>query len=333
MFSRILVPLDGSPLAECVLPHLIIMARMTKAKVTLLHVVEPHNAPGQVRPIDPLNWRFRRVEADRYLEDVISRLQAAAPTLSIEKVLLEGQAAERTIDFAHENKNDLIILSSHGRSGLSGWNVSGVVQKIILRARTSVLIVRAYQPNQPDLNNLHYRHILAPLDGSQRAECTLPVLATLSQEPHAEVLLAHVVVRPEIPRRVPLTAKEQELIDQLVTLNQEEMTKYLAQLKSRLSGDVHTRLIVNDSVIITLQELIEHEGVDLVVLSAHGYSGQRKQPYGSVGIRFIAYGTTPLLIVQDLPQQEIEPTQAELAAHETGNSNGGRSLIYDKPAT
>jgi hypothetical protein len=87
---------------------------------------------------------------------------------------------------------------------------------------------------------------------------------------------------------------------------------------------------VSDNVISTLHHLVDDEAVDLVILSAHGYSGQRKQPYGSVGVNFIIYGTVPLLIVQDLAQQEIERTQAEIVA-EYGNLNGGRTVIYDKP--
>jgi nucleotide-binding universal stress UspA family protein len=170
MFNKILVPLDGSDLAECVLPHVVTLARSSGAEVILLQVLEQNNPPDQVRPVDPLNWRFRQIEAKTYLEDVDRRLQEAKLIGSIETVLVEGQAAERIIELAHERNVDLIVLSSHGRSGLSGWNVSSVVQKIILRAHTSVFVARAYQANQPDLLGLRYQRILAPLDGSQRAD-------------------------------------------------------------------------------------------------------------------------------------------------------------------
>ena len=80
----------------------------------------------------------------------------------------------------------LIILSSHGQSGLSEWNVSSVVQKIVLRARTSIMIVRAYQRIPPETAGLRYRRILVPLDGSQRAECVLPVAVTLARSHEAK---------------------------------------------------------------------------------------------------------------------------------------------------
>jgi nucleotide-binding universal stress UspA family protein len=328
MFNKILVPLDCSDLAECVLPHVGALARSSGAEVILLHVLEQNGPPDQGQPVDPLIWHFRQVEAKTYLEQVGQRLREAKLTGSIETVLLEGQAAERIVELAHERGVDLIALSSHGRSGLSGWNVSSVVQKIILRAYTSVFIARAYQAHQPDLTSLRYRRILVPLDGSQRAEYVLSLLVAVSQEHQAEILLRHVVAQPEMPRRVPLTCEEQELSQRLVELNCEEITRYFDQLKSHLPGNVQTRVVVSDNVIATLHQLVEDELADLVILSAHGYSATPKFPYGSVSISFIAYGATPLLIIQDLPPHEITPSPAEIAAHQ--HSICGRTLTYDK---
>jgi nucleotide-binding universal stress UspA family protein len=245
-------------------------------------------------------------------------------------VLLEGHAPDRIVELAHEHDVDLIALSSHGRSGLSGWNVSSVVQKIILRAYTSIFLARAYQAQPPDLTGLRYQRIFVPLDGSQRAENVLPLLAALAQDQQTEILLVHVVAQPEMARRVPLTPEERELSQHLIELNREEITHYFDQLKSRLPGNIQVRVIVSDNVIATLQSLAEDEIADLVVISAHGYSATRKYPYGSVSISFIAYGATPLLIIQDLPQQEIAPNPAEVAAHQLGLS--GRTLAYDKPS-
>jgi nucleotide-binding universal stress UspA family protein len=180
------------------------------------------------------------------------------------------------------------------------------------------------------LTGLRYQRILIPLDGSQRAEYVLSSLTALSQAPQAEIILAHIVAQPQMPRRMPLTPEEQELSQRVVALNHEEITRYFDQLKSRLPGNVQTRVIINESVIATLHSLAEDELADLVILSAHGNSVTRKYPYGSVSISFIAYGATPLLIVQDLPPEEIEPSPAEVVAHQHGL--GGRTLIYDKPS-
>lgn len=329
MFNKILVPLDGSDLAECVLPHVYALARSNGAEVILLHVVEQNNPPDQARPVDPLTWRFRQVEARNYLDEIARRFQATELSNAIETVLLEGQAADRIVELARERQVDLIALSSHGRSGLSGWNVSSVVQKIILRAYTSVFIARAYQTRQPELDGLRYRRILVPLDGSQRAEYIVALLAALSQAHQSEILLTHVVAQPEMPRRVPLTPEERDLRQRLVELNREEISRYFDQLKTHLPGTVETRVVVSDTVIATLNHLAEETLADLVVLSAHGYSAAREYPYGSVSVSFIAYGATPLLIVQDLSAQEIAPNPAELVTHRP--DVGGRMLAYDKP--
>jgi nucleotide-binding universal stress UspA family protein len=317
MFNRILLPMDRSPLAECVLPHVVAVARAFESQVTLVHVMDPPQRANWRRAVDPLNWRIRKAEAESYLGDLVLRLQKAG--LASEKQILEGPAAERIVEFSHKNAVPLIVLSSHGQSGLSGWNVSSVVQKIILRVRTSILIVRAYQPASIDVTGLRYHRLLVPMDGSQRAECVLPVAATLARAHEAEILLAHVVRRPDMPRRTPPTDEDVELADRLVERNRAEAIQYLDQLRSRLSGQVQARVLVGDHVPATLHELVDQEKLDLVLLTAHGYSGQTRWPYGSVVISFITYGTTPLLIVQDLPQDKIEPTVAEVAARRNGS--------------
>jgi len=314
MLDHILVPLDGSSLAECVLPHTVALAQAFDAQVTLLRILERARTAGRTRSIDPLDWHIRKAEAKAYLDELTARLQKVG--LQTEATLLEGQAAERIIEFAHGQNVSLIVLSSHGRSGLGGWNISGVVQKTILRAYMPAMIVRAYQPVTGDLTGLRYRRLLVPLDGSQRAECVLPLATMLARFRESQLLLAHVVCRPAMPRRVLPTQEEIELANRLTECNQLEATRYLEQLQSRQSGDVQTRLFVGDCVPAALHELVARENIDLVLLSAHGYSGGTKWPYGSVALNFIAYGTTPLLIVQDLSRDEVERTQAEMAARE-----------------
>jgi nucleotide-binding universal stress UspA family protein len=316
MFKRILLPLDRSPLAECVLPHVVAVARAFASQVTPLLVVETSRGSRWRRAVDPLNWRIRKAEAGSYLGELTLRLQKAG--LSAENQILEGPAAERIVEFAHKNDVPLILLSSHGQSGMSGWNVSSIVQKIILGAHTSIMIVRAFQPAASDVTGLRYQRLLVPMDGSQRAECILPVAVTLAQAHQAEILLAHVVHRPEMPRRMPPSAEDVELADRLVERNRAEAVQYFDQLRTRLSGVVKVNVLVGDHVAAALHELVDQEKIDLVLLTAHGYSAQTRWPYGSVVSSFITYGATPLLIVQDLPPDKIEPTLAELAAGRDG---------------
>ena len=314
MFNQILLPVDRSALAECVLPHTIAIARAFGSQVTLLSVMDTPREARWRRAMDPLNWQIRKAKAQTYLHEVSLRLQAAG--LLTETHILEGFAAEQVIGFADTHAPQLIILSSHGQSGLSDWGVSSVVQKIVLRARTSVMIVRAALPTAPDVTSLRYQRILVPMDGTQRAETILPAAATLAHAHDAHIMLAHIVQKPAIPRRTLPSHEDVELADQLVERNQAEATQYLDQLRSRMTGKVETRVLVSDHLAATLHELVEQEEVDLVLLSAHGRPSQTGGLYGAVVSDFIAYGMRPLVIMRDSAQSPMSPTAVEVADSE-----------------
>jgi len=81
---------------------------------------------------------------------------------------------------------------------------------------------------------------------------------------------------------------------------------------------IETRLMIDENPISTLHRLTEQEDFQLTILSAHGYSGDTRWPFGSLVISFLAYGSTPLLVVQDMPSERIAPTMAEIASRERG---------------
>lgn len=315
MSEHILVPLDGSSLAECVLPHVVTLHEALDGEVSLLRAAAGQCPRSPEKPIDPLDYRMRASEAEAYLHEVADRLQQAGVPTS--QTVVAGSAADQILDFADDRDVTLIVLSSHGHGGLSGWNVGSVVQKVILRSFWPTMIVRAYQPPAGALDELRYERLLVPLDGSQRAECILPLATKLASSQGAELLLAHVVREPEVPRRSPLTEVETELIEQITERNREEGERYLADLKSRLPADTRTRLLVSHTVTATLQDLVQEQEPNLILVAAHGYSGESRWPYGSVALNFIAYGTTPLLIMQDMSKEERERSEAEMAAVES----------------
>jgi len=316
MFNRILLPLDRSALAECVLPHTIAIARAFESQVTLLHVMDTPREARWRRAMDPLNWQIRKAEATAYLNEINARLQAAG--MLTETQILEGFAAEQIIGFSDTHAPQLIILSSHGQSGLSDWGISSVVHKIALRARTSVMIVRAARPAPPDIASLRYQRILVPLDGTPRAEYVMPAAAVLARSHEAEIVLAHVVQKPAMPRRTPPSREDVELADQLVARNQAEATQYLDQLRSRITGKVEARVLVSDHLTATLHELVEQEKTDLVLLSAHGDASQSRGLSGDVVSSLIVQGTTPLIIMQDSSQALIAPAPSDVPNGEPG---------------
>ncbi len=317
MFKHMLIPLDGSPLAECVLPHAMALAQAFEAKVTLLRVLVCPTGTAQIgHSIDPLEWRLCKAEAEAYVTAIAARL--AEEGFKSDCIVLEGQPASQILNYVRGHDIDLLALSSHGQSGLSGWNLSSVVQKVLARVHTSVLIVRAYQPQPEALQQMTYTRLLVPLDGSQRAEYPLGAARTLAKQNAARLILTHVVHRPELFRRSQSDEVGAILAEQIVEHNRLAAAAYLEQVRIHLDSDVQTEVktLFSEDVAIRLHTLVDEENVDLVIMCAHGYSGSNKWPYGSVATSFIHYGFAPLLIVQDFSPHEVIQTHAELASQE-----------------
>ncbi len=308
MLDHILVPLDGSPLAECVLPHATAIAKTFNAQITLAHVLEQPSASLRLPQADPLDWYLKKSAASLYLATVKAQLEA--DHLTVQTVLLEGRAAEKIVELAHSTQADLLILSGYGETGDNTGGVSSIVQHILERVRVSTLIVRTSQPITACADDLRYHRLLVPLDGSQRAGSVLTMAAALAEAYQSELLLVHVVSKPEMARYMPLSEEDTTLINRVIDRNQAEGSKYLEQTQAHLPANTQTRLLVSDNVAAALQSVSDQEQIDLLVLSAHGYSGEARWPYGSITNRFITNGTTPLLIVQDLRQESAEVTRA-----------------------
>jgi nucleotide-binding universal stress UspA family protein len=316
MLDPILVPLDGSQLAECVLPHAIAIARSFDAQINLLCILEKHQVSASAQLFDLVNWQIKKTKTSLYLEKTKMRFQEAG--LRTQVTVQEGLVAEGITEFAQSQRVKLIVLSSHGKNGLTPWGISSTSQKIILSAPTSVFIVRANQPQASGLSETPlYQRILVPLDGSQRAENVLPVITQLARSQQAQVHLVQVVQAPELARQMPLTGEDIDLSNRLVARNQHEARHYLEQVKSRsyLEGvSVQTHLITSHNAAAELHQLVDLEQINLVALSAHGYSGNHQWPYGSITNNFMMYGKSHLMIVQDLPAK-LDITFRERTEH------------------
>jgi nucleotide-binding universal stress UspA family protein len=312
MFTHILVPMDGSALAECVIPHVISIARAFDAKVTLLHVLEPPHETGSLQPVNPIKWHLRKNEAGIYLEQIGAQFQQIG--IKVEKAIQEGPAATCIINHANNIRADFIILSTHGSSGLSMWNVSSVVQKIILSANKSTLLVRAQKTTLNNLQEIHYERLFVGLDCSARAELALPVANCLAERYKSILTIGTVVQKPQILNRLPVSDDDASIIARIAERNHKAAAHYLSQLQAQLSltgVKITTKLIVSENQISALHNMVEEEKADMVMLVAHGHSGEERWPYGSVATSFIAYGTTSLLIVQDLSEKNLNTIKIE----------------------
>jgi nucleotide-binding universal stress UspA family protein len=317
LINHILVPLDGSTLAECVLPHVSAIAPVTNARVTLVHVMEPLQ-DGSGPAVDPVEWHLRKQNSEKYLEQVAGRLRDSG-ILGVERLILEGNPANSVVDFARKNNVDLIILSTHGQSGLSGWSVSSVVQKILLRSYRSTLLVRAYLPSSAEMTKVHYKRLFLGIDCSLRSEFVLPFAISLAQYHNSQLILEAVIERPQSIGHLPPSDQDMELLNKFVERNSQAASHYLNQLVAQFAMKeikITTHVSIGDNAISVLHDLAEEANADLVLLAAHGSTGERRWPYGSVATSFIAYGNTSLMIMQDLSEDEIRQTNAESAAKE-----------------
>jgi nucleotide-binding universal stress UspA family protein len=133
--ERILVPLDGSPLAEAILPHAVEMARRYQATLLLLRVTEAHTFPG----VDPVDAQVRVVaEAEAYLAELAQSL--AGSGVALHSAVRYGHVVEEITDHAGRRKADLIAMSTHGRTGLPRAAL-GSVAETVLRASSIPLLL------------------------------------------------------------------------------------------------------------------------------------------------------------------------------------------------
>jgi len=144
--QRILVPLDGSPLAELALPEALELSKLPDSMVILLHVVAPIDdviSNGHVISIDQ-QWEHRRVQALRYLRSICSRHEWQHANVHTEVEM--GRTAEVILDFARKHNIDRIVMSTHGRTGVNRWVYGSVADKVLRGADRTVVLVRAGTP-------------------------------------------------------------------------------------------------------------------------------------------------------------------------------------------
>ena len=168
MFNRILVPLDGSTLAERAIPHAEQFARIFGSSIILLQVLDPTSYHENPNPVDPLSWQIRKAEADMYMQGIAARIREdLQESMRRQRCTRPGQRRKKmtglNIQFGKGKRRktlstlptaeniDLLVISTHGSGGLSRWNISSVTQKVINLIYLPVLIVRAYhQPATAD---------------------------------------------------------------------------------------------------------------------------------------------------------------------------------------
>jgi len=307
MYKRLLVPLDGSELAEVALPYSELLAEKLDSEVILINV----RTPGE----DPENPEHRSY-LSKIAATVEQNIRQSSNTSPGQKVKVEStiigspglltHAAEEIIDYAGEENASLIIMATHGRTGIKRWALGSTADKVVRAAKCPVLLIRANidAPGKTKLEKL-----LIPLDGSKESEKVLPHAEKLASRLKAEVTLIHVL----LPLYQVYTAAESigyygGMGMVRVPYTEEQMKplkasaeSYLQKVNSRLmEKGVKTNYKVmvgsaGEEIIKTADEV----AADMVAMSTHGESGFSRWEHGSIADKVLRAGSTPLLLVRE----------------------------------
>jgi nucleotide-binding universal stress UspA family protein len=299
---RILVCVDHSRFANVALRQAVSVATTFDSAVTLLYVLQPSYEAVAPRPTDAFAWDIATRQAATYLEGLKSEI-AKESGVVVDSKLEQGHPAERIASLTGELNADLVVLGSHGESGLLEWNLGSTAEHVLAVARRSVLIARGQSGSEGPWAP---KRILVPLDGSLRTESVLPVVARLAREHGAEVTLAHVVVEPSVTAILRADA-DLKLARDLATRLEGHAARYLGSLRDRLRNegvDARTLVLRRADERQALLALTRAQGADLVVLSAHGTTCDPGCPFGSATKHLVAYCRVSLLVLQDVADGE-----------------------------
>ncbi len=141
MYKRVLIPLDGSALAEQALPHALAQARLFEAELILLQVLAPlPHSPLLGEPARERAQTSLNASAHEYLERLVARVQEHG--IRVRAVTVEGSPSMAITEFAEANELDLIVMTTRGQSGLSRWLMGSVADRVVRAAAVPVLLVR-----------------------------------------------------------------------------------------------------------------------------------------------------------------------------------------------
>jgi nucleotide-binding universal stress UspA family protein len=274
MFQQIMVPLDGSELAERALPCAERLGAATGATLHLVHVVElappltwpfaPAYVPANVH--DDLVARETQ-QATEYLDKMRERVAASGVHVRTEQMI--GYAAATLLDYERDTGIDLVVMCSHGRTGLARFALGSVAEHLLRHGTAPVLLVRPFG------DPVSLEHAVVPLDGSERAEKALQVVDQLARSVVHEVTLLRVIGAAE---------------------EGPEAERYLEEVAGRLTQEplaCWRRVAQGDPA----GTILDVAGTDkLVVLATRGRSGLMRWALGSVADR-VAHGSAAAVLL------------------------------------
>ena len=300
MYTRMLIPLDGSKLAENVLPYARALARALDLRIELLSVVDTMDFAktthaGHVRDFDPIIEAAVR-EGEQYLENVARSFAG----MTVDNCVVEqGQADQIIVEKAARDKETLIGMATRGRSGIHRWLMGSVAEKVLRGATNPLLLVRGDEEGKSE-GVATLKSIIVPLDGSKRAEAVLPPAMDLSKKLSLEIVLTRAYQLPlsAYPGADAAYIPNQ---DAFLTAVRGEANAYLEAKVNEVRGNgiekVSAILLVGsgaDEII----DLARTTPDNLIAMCTHGRSGVKRWALGSVTEKVVRHSGDPVLVVR-----------------------------------
>lgn len=284
--KRLLVPLDGSPLAESILPVAGEWAKEDKAEVFLLRAVLVRHLPG----CDDPEAQARAVgEGETYLKGIADRLERRG-VKRVRWAVWYEEAAAAISGAAARDRVEMIAMASHGRSGFSRLLLGSVAEVVVRSARVPVLLIRSQSAWKP----WGTRKIVVPLDGSEAAERVLPVVERLVR-PRGLLVVLMKVIDPLSPTALSETSIR---ADELMALRREDAERYLAKVAEslRARGLRVERAVAVGRAAETIAAVAGRERADLIAMATHSRSGLSRLLLGSVAAKVLQRSPVPVLL-------------------------------------
>jgi len=303
MFDKILVPLDGSELAEVPLWYAEGLAGRMRSAITLLFVLSPEDLTSQYI-------------YDCYLKEIVKRTKANAEErgagkrdgeIKVDYDIIKGDPVEEIVDYANKAKINLIIMSTQGRSGVRRWALGNVANKVLRATGKPVLMIRA-KGAKPDVYRESLVKVLVPVDGSRESESILRCVTYMATELDLEVTLFHIWDRHG--ETIPLSTEYLEKIDKV----RRSKEGYVKRLENRLKqkgvnvNSVFKEVWTNGAA-EEIIKLADEGDFSMVAMSTHGRSGVGRWIFGSNSEKVLEEGSTPLLLVR--PRKRKRKTTKE----------------------
>ncbi|HMF49550.1 MAG TPA: universal stress protein [Candidatus Saccharimonadales bacterium] len=299
MYSKILVPLDGSKAAEKVLPYARHLAGKFNTAVELLAVIDiaemaSHMAAEKTRHLDTLIEDGVR-SSEAYLRKVANSFSGAGIKCTVEK----GRAEDVIIERGTADPGTLITMATHGRSGLNRFLLGSIAEKVLRGTANPLLIVRATEEAKAE-GDAGFKTVIVPLDGSELAESVLPTVAELAKTLGLEVALFrayHIPYNAYAGDEGLYAVDYDDLIAGVRDEANEYLEKKVADMKKlgveKVSG-LSKEGFAGDEII----GLGRKTPAGLIAMSSHGRSGVQRLVLGSVTETVVRHTSDPVLVVR-----------------------------------